>query len=137
MAILEKGGTATYEIPTIKNGIYVGRYVGEPEQFTSPFPNEGGGFDEKLRHTWAVDGPDGTVELSSFTSLKVGHEKATMTRYFVAARGQEFVDGVNADEDAQFDTDDLVGYDVSITVKNKVNKDGVKVPRVVDVDAAE
>lgn len=144
MAVLEKSGSGgfTYTGPAVKNGIYDAEYIGEPEQFTSPFPVEDDQgnktYPEKLRHNWLVELPDGeTAELSSFTSLKVGHENATMTKYFVAARGQDFVDAINDDPEAQFDTDDLKGHKVSVTVKNKVSAQGVKTPRVVEVDAAE
>ncbi len=138
MAVLEKSGTGTYEIPELKNGIYTARHTGEIEQFTSPFANDDGEFPEKLRHVWEVDGPDGAVQLSSFTSLKVGHERATMTGYFAAACGDDYVAERTAPgSDLEFDTDDLIGKTVSVTVKNKQNKDGQKVPRVVEVDAAE
>jgi len=137
MAILEKSSGGTYEAVTIKPGMYPATYVGEPEAFDSPFADENGDFPPKLRHTWLVDGPDGEVELSSFTSTKVGHEKATLTRYFVAALGQDVVDEINGNPDDEFDTDDLIGKPVIVTVKNKTNKQGVKISRVTEVEAAE
>lgn len=137
MAILNKTSGESYEVVTIKPGMYEAAYVGEPEQFDSPFADDNGEFPPKLRHTWVVGTPDGEVKLSSFTSTKVGHEKATLTKYFVAAHGQEYVDEINGNPDADFDTDALIGHPVMVTVKNKTNKQGVKISRVTDVEPVE
>jgi hypothetical protein len=133
--------SASYDIPDVKAGIYTAALTGEVEQFESPFPNQETGIRQQVaRMVYAIQGGDHDgEELQRFVNLTnkndnpvYGSPRAIITQDVAAILG---VDTEDVPDD--LDVDELTGKPVTITVKLKPNKEGVKVPRVVGVDAAE
>jgi hypothetical protein len=96
--------------PMIAPGTYNATLVGcEDKHLVTKFTGEDG--DDFLEWTWAIEGPQGDVEITSLTSLSTA-PKSTMFSYLVAMLGAS-----KAQVGADFDTDrDLVGKRVMVGI---------------------